>query len=256
MELYCLPKPLLKANVLSRPSKKIKSPYLADIEIDGKEILCHTAALGCCGHIKTGAIVWVLEKPASKAQSTHEVYLVEIDGQLVGCHPLIANKIGASLLKSQKILPIGEIIQEVKFDTCRFDFTSIDKKTIIEVKSVPMADHYDGTLKELNAYIKGRDLDNNSKVAIFPFGKRKVELLSPRALKHVESLTKLVTDHTCVLLFIIQRTDIDRFTITKLDPIYKAAVGLAKEAGVLIKAVSVRWDNQRVYFEKELPIIY
>ena len=256
MELHCLPSPLIKALVLSRPSKKIKSPYLADIEIDGKEILCHTAALGCCGHIKTGAVVWVLEKPVSKAQSTHEIYLVEIDGQLVGCHPMVANKIGASLLKAQKVLPIGGLLQEVTFDTCRFDFTSIDKKTIIEVKSVPMADHYDGTLKELTAFIKTNTLDPNEKIAIFPFGKRKVELLSPRALKHVESLTNLVKDHTCVLLFIVQRTDVDRFTITKLDPIYKTAVAVAKDAGVLIKAISVRWDNQRVYFEKDLLIVY
>ena len=256
MELYCLPKPLVKALVLARPSKKIKSPYLADIEIEGKEILCHTAALGCCGFIKAGATVWVLEKPESKAKSTHEIYIVEIDGQMVGCHPLVANKIGASLLKLQLVLPIGDIIQEVKFDTCRFDFASTDKKTIIEVKSVPMADHYDGTLKELNAFIKANSVVESEKIAIFPFGKRKVALLSPRALKHVESLTKLVPDHTCVLLFIVQRNDVDRFTITKLDPIYKTAVAAAKEAGVLIKAVSVRWDNQRVYFEKELPIIY
>ena len=150
MELCCLPKPLQRATVLSRPSKKIKSPYLADIELDGKEILCHSAALGCCGYIVAGAIVWVLEKPESNTKSTHEIYLIERDGQLVGCHPLVANKIASTLLKSQLVLPIGEIIQEVKFDTCRFDFASSDKKTIIEVKCVPMADYYDGTLKELD----------------------------------------------------------------------------------------------------------
>ena len=94
------------------------------------------------------------------------------------------------------------------------------------------------------------------KVAIFPFGKRKVELISPRALKHVESLTKLVEDHTCVLLFIIQRTDVESFTITKMDPVYKTAVFAAKEAGVLIRAVCVRWENQRVYFDKEVPVVY
>jgi len=253
MELFCLPKPLQRATVLARPSKKIKSPYLADIEIDGKEILCHTAALGCCGYIIPGAIVWVLEKPDSIAKSTHEIYLIERDGLLVGCHPLVANKIASSLLKSQLVLPIGEIIQEVKFDTCRFDFASSDKQKIIEVKSVPMADYYDGTLKELKEFMKS---EPTTKVAIFPFGKRKVELISPRALKHVESLTKLVQDHTCVLLFIIQRTDVESFTITKLDPVYKTAVFAAKEAGVLIKAICICWDNQRAYFEKEVPVVY
>ena len=103
--LYSLPKALVKAKVLSRPSKKIKSPYLADILIDDKEYICHSAPLGCSGHIIEGSIVWVLEKENSKTKSTHElpngssilhssnrkstheIYLIEENGTLIGCHP-------------------------------------------------------------------------------------------------------------------------------------------------------------------------
>jgi hypothetical protein len=68
--LYSLPKALIKATVIARPSKKIKSPYLADISIDSKEYLCHSGALGCSGHIGPGATVWVLEKTPSASTTT------------------------------------------------------------------------------------------------------------------------------------------------------------------------------------------
>jgi hypothetical protein len=57
--LYSLPKPLIKARVLARPSKKVKSPYLADVLLleTNKEALCHSAALGCSGHIVEGSFV-------------------------------------------------------------------------------------------------------------------------------------------------------------------------------------------------------
>ena len=92
--LYSLPKALIKATVIARPSKKVKSPYLADINIDGKEYLCHSGALGCSGHIIAGSTVWVLEKSPSATtttKSTHEIYLIEQTGSLIGCHPLVAN---------------------------------------------------------------------------------------------------------------------------------------------------------------------
>ena len=54
-------------------------------------------------------------------------------------------------------------------------------------------------------------------------GKRKLskEPLSERALKHVKELTAQSRQKKCILLFIIQRTDINRFCISKLDPTYK-----------------------------------
>ena len=263
--LYSLPKALIKATVIARPSKKIKSPYLADINIDGKEYLCHSGALGCSGHIIAGSTVWVLEKSPSATtttKSTHEIYLIEeANGTLIGCHPLVANKIAQQYLKTH--LSMKDICAEKKINDCRFDFIakSDEKPTIIEVKTVPIADYYDGTTKEVQEYLK----TNNQvaqKIAIFPYctvaGKRTVskEPLSERALKHVESLTGLVTTYKCMLLFIIQRNDVSKFCISKLDIQYKEACKKALAAGVIIKAISVRWDNQSVYYEKNLEIVW
>jgi DNA-binding sugar fermentation-stimulating protein len=265
--LYSLPKALIKATVIARPSKKIKSPYLADISIDSKEYLCHSGALGCSGHIGPGATVWVLEKAPSAStttKSTHEIYLIEEVGTLIGCHPLVANKMAQQYLKTH--LSMKDVCAEKKINDCRFDFTakSDDNPTIIEVKTVPIADYYDGTTKEVQAYLASNAATNASteKIAIFPYcaiaGKRSVskEPLSERALKHVQSLTQLVTTYKCMLLFIVQRNDVSKFCITKLDLQYKNACAKALAAGVIIKAISVRWDNQHVYYEKELDIVW
>lgn len=262
--IYSLVKPLVKAKVLSRPSKKIKSPYLADILIDDKEYICHSAPLGCSGHIIEGSIVWVLEKEKSKAHSSHEIYLIEENGTLIGCHPLVANKIAHQLLKRQLILPnIKSIVPENTINDCRFDFIAKcdEKMSIIEVKSVPIADYFDGTSKEVQEYLKEFS-QSVEKIAIFPYcttaGKRKLskQPLSERALKHVESLTNLSTTYKCVLLFIVQRNDVSKFCITKLDPIYKDACKKALESGVIIKAISVKWDTHHCYYEKELEIVW
>ena len=52
------------------------------------------------------------------------------------------------------------------------------------------------------------------------FRKSKDEVISPRALKHVQHLTRLVEekDTKCVLLFIVQRTDCVVFQPSKNDP--------------------------------------
>jgi DNA-binding sugar fermentation-stimulating protein len=264
--LYSLPKELIKGKVLSRPSKKVKSPYLADVLLleENKEVLCHTAALGCSGHIIEDSIVWVLEKEETNSKSSHEIYLIEENGTMIGCHPLVANKIAYRLLKNNSVLPnTKDVISEYTIGDCRFDFLAKcdDRMTVVEVKSVPIADYIDGTTKEVQSYLKEKSI-SKEKIAIFPYcttaNKRKLsnEPLSDRALKHVVHLTNLVKSTRCVLLFIVQRTDVSQFCITKLDPTYKDACKKALDAGVVIKAISVRWDNRFCYYEKELEIIW
>ena len=42
---------LVEGQVVKRPSKYIKTPYVADVKCieSDEEVLAHTAALGCCG---------------------------------------------------------------------------------------------------------------------------------------------------------------------------------------------------------------
>ena len=51
--------------VLNRPSKINKSPYLADVDYNGKSYMAHTPSLSLSGLIKKDAIV-VMEKNENK----------------------------------------------------------------------------------------------------------------------------------------------------------------------------------------------
>ena len=50
---------LVEGTVAKRPSKFIKTPYVADIQIleSKRDVLGHTASLGCCGLADVGATI-------------------------------------------------------------------------------------------------------------------------------------------------------------------------------------------------------
>ena len=58
------------------------------------------------------------------------------------------------------------------------------------------------------------------------------------------------------MCYVIQRTDVNRFQPSVLDPQYREAVKLAVEAGVEIIRLVVQWTKQgEAYFVRdELPI--
>ncbi len=75
--------PLVNGVVVKRPSKNCKSPYVADVIIDGSELMCHSPALGCCGLSDTNSCV-LLSKIEKKIQNrfvniklNYHIYLKE-----------------------------------------------------------------------------------------------------------------------------------------------------------------------------------
>ena len=84
---------LVEAHIINRPSKQIKSPYVADIQLknnDSKQsLLAHSASLGCCGLADKTATVLVCKKekkikgksiPKNKAglECEYTIYLAKI----------------------------------------------------------------------------------------------------------------------------------------------------------------------------------
>jgi DNA-binding sugar fermentation-stimulating protein len=278
---------LIEGKIVKRPSKIIKSPYVADIipiesdndnDNDTKEILGHTASLGCCGLADTGATI-LMSKIQNKAnpKCTYRVYLsCFIDKErsqetIVGIHPKLAEDlteqalIGNHLSKLQNVKSYKRetvIYVKDKVDS-RFDFSGFDENGlpfIMEVKNVPLADYEDITAVERKKKnYSERPFD--SKVAYFPDGYRKktTDTVSPRALKHIRELTliKKESKTRCIMCYVIQRTDVDKFTISVIDPEYRNAVQLALEAGVEIIVMVIKWDrNGEAHFVKDnLPLV-
>jgi len=204
---------LIDGEVIKRPSRFIKTPYVADIKIcsSSSMILGHTASLGCCGLADVGANILMAPVPktrclkSDKLRCEYRVYLSLIREReqeiIVGINPKLAENLTESALKNnllKKLQNIRSYRKETKIYVpglvdSRFDFTGIDENNIpfiMEVKNVPLADYEDITSKERKK-LSFDNRDINSKVAYFPDGYRKkqTDTVSPRALKHITELS-------------------------------------------------------------------
>lgn len=274
---------LVDGTVVNRPSKTIKSPYVADILLHtlNTTILGHTASLGCCGLADREA--QILMAPVPKTNKTNKnnkiscefkVYLSVIRERgseiVVGIHPKLAEDLAESAIK-KNLLSRLQNVRGYKRETTiyvagkvdsRFDFTGIDCNGvpfIMEVKNVPLADYEDITAKDRKHKCYD-DRDINSKVAYFPDGYRKksTDTVSPRALKHIRELTLIKRESItrCIMCYVIQRTDVECFQPSIIDPEYRAAVKEAVEAGVEIITLVVQWtkDGEAHFVRDDLPI--
>ena len=268
---------LVEGEIIKRPSKYIKSPYVADIKICSSDnlILGHTASLGCCGLADVGA--HVLMSPVSKKNNNtnkicceYRVYLSVIREKgseiIVGIYPKLAEELTEIAIKNNLLSKLQNIKTYKKETTIfvpnlvdsRFDFSGIDENGIpfiLEVKNVPLADYEDLAAKDR----KKMCFDNrniNSKVSYFPDGYRKktTDTISPRALKHINELAliKRMSKTRCIMCYIIQRTDVDRFQPSIIDPEYKKAFIKAVNSGVEIITMVVQWTREgEAYFIKD-----
>lgn len=273
---------LIEGQVIKRPSKYIKTPYVADIipYNDEKSILGHTASLGCCGLADVGATILMSPVPKTKKPNDdklhceYRVYLSVIKERneeiIIGIHPKLAEELAESALKNN-LLNILQDVKRYSRETVirvkgkvdsRFDFSGIDCNGvpfIMEVKNVPLADYEDITAKDR----KGKCYDDrcaDSKVAYFPDGYRKkvTDTVSPRALKHIKELTLIKRESKlrCIMCYVIQRTDVSSFQPSVIDTQYRTAFYEAMEAGVEIITMVVQWTREgSAYFIKDNLLI-
>lgn len=249
MSIHSFPS-LLRVEVLYRPSKTIKSPYVADIRLeDGTQALCHTPGLGCCGLVATGKYIYVSKAANAKAKTAYTAQIAECTDSegtyYVGIHPMVSQAMAAKLL--DKIHPTATWKSEVKVDThTRLDFmgtTAEGKKIYVEVKNAMIS-----LCKEPRA----------SRRAIFPEGyrKSKADTVSPRAVKHAETLATLAalpdTD-AAYLLYIVPRSDCEGgLELNPSDPIYCEAVSTAMSQGVQVRVFGLAFQPEVASLEPEV----
>jgi DNA-binding sugar fermentation-stimulating protein len=271
---------LIEGTIIKRPSKQIKTPYVADIlPINAtNEILCHTAALGCCGLADVGSSILMSPIPKTsknnKIKCEYRVYLSIFKEReqeiIIGIHPKLAENLTELALKNNS-LHILQNVKRYKRETAiyvegkvdsRFDFSGIDENGIpfiMEVKNVPLADYEDITAKE-RKHKCYEDRKQNSKIAYFPDGYRKkcTDTVSPRALKHIKELTliKRESKTRCIMCYVIQRSDVSSFQPSLIDPEYRQAVKEAVNYGVEIITMVIHWtkEGEAYFIRDDLPI--
>ena len=270
---------VVKGQVEKRPSKYCKTPYMADVLVDGEvgEVMAHSPSLGCCGLVDSGSHIIMTEHSGKKTKSTHRVELAYYYDEyrnrsvVIGVNPKLSEILVEKAMVSnclRNLTQVRNYRREVKILNSRFDFAGKDEEGrdfVLEVKTVPLADYVDMSKKDKKKYVKEHKeeldaMDFDNKIAYFPDGYRKSgdAVVSPRALKHIQELEELVktTEMRAILCFVVQREDVALFQTSNIDPTYKAAVKQAHENGVEIMVLQLRWTEEgHCYFVRnDLPI--
>ena len=266
---------LRKAKILHRPSKKCKTPYVADAYFEESPDVvfqAHCPSLGCCGLCEAGSNVYVtpIQKTGKSGEDkrvcSYVVYLALFEEpeknhkELIGIHPKLAETIVEKCLEKDMLekLVTLQFQREVKIMNSRFDFTGTtchNNPFVLEVKNVPLADYVDCSAKDRKK-MNFKDKHFCEKISYFPDGyrKKKNDVVSPRALKHVKELQILseTTMNETYMCYVIQRSDSIVFQTSVMDPIYKAAVNDAVNSGVQIITIGVSWNEDgRCFFERD-----
>ena len=279
MELFKFTEPLKLAMVVARPSKIVKTPYVADIIFPDDPTIyqAHAPSLGCSGLVDVESNVYVHGKtpdPKSTAKTTHTIYGTTIyGGWRVGVNPMIANKMVCTLIRegyTKEFAMLGggiaKIEQECTIGDSRIDIRlthSDGSVTWVEVKNVPLA-NYRNSERGCPDYRTGSyptvvGDDPKAKIALFPDGyrKKKTESVSPRATKHLENLSeRVVAGDRAYCIYLCQRTDAVKFQAASLDQIYSDAFRRAVGAGVQTRSYTVdsSSDFQTARFGREIPV--
>lgn len=268
---------LIKGIVIKRPSKKIKSPYVADVLVHGEEYLAHSPSLGLSGLIAPNVEVLLLKKgPNCKTQYSIEyVYVKEQPKNLlintcVGSNPNLSNKLVYNMIKANMLpgFPILDmettlVKPEYKVGNSRIDiFVNCQngKKFFLEIKTVPIA-FYNNLENRKECMVCNEEQNYNDKVAIFPDGYRKSknEPMSPRALKHIDELVSIKEkdpNTEVYMVYVVPRKDCKYFSPSKLDTFYNEKICDAyKNKNLNIIAFSTYMENGCVYFHKSLEVV-
>jgi DNA-binding sugar fermentation-stimulating protein len=273
---------ITEATILHRPSLKCPDVnVLSDVLItkDNKEVLAHTPSMGCDGLAETDACVFVALCPPEEdelsiatngEQFTHTVFLSkfkesEENEQIIGINPNVAMEIMESAIEKNlmKILPPVKQFKrnvpmrlEGKVDSA-FSFVGICNDNIpfiMEVNNVPFAEYNHGQ-PDACRYAPSPDYDYNSKSAYFP----EKNTNTTDMIKRIQELTTIASESSvrCIIGYVVERTDIDKFEISLYDDDYRMAVKKAVECGVYIMPIVVGWTNRgnAIFVTDELPIV-
>lgn len=254
--------------VLNRPSKKNKSPYLADVKYNGKKYIAHTPSLSLSGLIKENSIV-LMEKNEKKENVSDfkivSVKIKEFENKFktiyVGANPVLVNKLFLNCVKSNliKFPKILSIKSEIPFFGSRIDYEIKDiykNIHIIECKYAPTVDYHPDHKPSKNVSVGSST--NYKRASIFPDGwqYKKGAVVSERAIKHLNALIKGVKKgYKCYNFYFSLRHDVSYFRPNyEKDIIFSKLLKKASQEGVIIKAFKLKYSKNNIKFLQEIPI--
>ena len=195
---------------LRRPNR-----FIAHIEIDGQEEICHVKNTGRCRELLVpGCKVWCLDALSPSRKTRYDLIAVQKGDRLINMDSQAPNAAAKEWLMAGGLGEITDLKPESKWGDSRFDFSFMKdgKRCFLEVKGVTL--ETDG-------------------VCAFP------DASTVRGAKHLRELTTLAQQgYGAYVLFVIQMTDVKYLHPNDLtDPDFGKALRQAAAAGVQVLAM-------------------
>nr|WP_242842056.1 DNA/RNA nuclease SfsA [Ruminiclostridium cellobioparum] len=173
------------ARFICRPNR-----FIAHIELDGREEVCHVKNTGRCRELlKPGVTVFVQEFDKTSRKTRYDLIGVKKGDRMINMDSQVPNKVFHEwLLKGGLLEDITLIKPEARYKNSRFDFyiETEKEKIFIEVKGVTLE-------------------DNN--VVLFP------DAPTERGVKHIKELMECMEEgYKAYIVFVIQMKGVSYFT--------------------------------------------
>lgn len=218
-----------RCKFLERPNR-----FLARVEMEGQEVLCHVKNTGRCRELlNPGAVVYLQKSDNPNRKTGYDLIAVEKGEMLINMDSQIPNYVAAEWLRKGSLFPEGANIQmEKRYGNSRFDIYAEagERKAFLEVKGVTLE-------------VEGQ--------ARFP------DAPTERGVKHVRELMGCVQEgYEAYLLFVIQMTGIQSFAPNwDTHPAFGSALQEAARAGVQILAYDCQVRPDDIVLDQPVPVL-
>lgn len=220
--------PIVSGRFISRPNR-----FIAHIEINGKEELCHVKNTGRCKELlQPGATVYCADCLSPARKTRYDLIAVQKADRLINMDSQLPNAVAGEWLRGGGLGNITHIRPETTFGASRFDFSFLKDgiKCFLEVKGVTL--EHDG-------------------VCAFP------DAPTARGAKHLRELTRLCREgYGAYVLFVVQMERVACLHPNdQTDPVFGQALREAAEAGVQIMAMDCKVTPGTMTIHQPIPIL-
>ncbi|NSB17248.1 DNA/RNA nuclease SfsA [Clostridium beijerinckii] len=220
---------ILKGKFILRPNR-----FIAYVEIDGNEEVCHVKNTGRCKELLTpNATVFIQKNDNPKRKTKFSLIGVVKGDRMINMDSQVTNKVVHEwILKGNLLKDVTLIKPEAKYKNSRFDF-------YVETKH-----------KKIFIEVKGVTLENNG-IVKFP------DAPTERGVKHLRELIGCVREgYDAYVIFVIQMKDVVHFEPNvETHKEFGDTLKYAKENGVNIVAVDCLVDEDSINIRDYVDVI-
>lgn len=219
--------PIVSGRFISRPNR-----FIAHVEINGKEEICHVKNTGRCKELlQPGVTVYCADCLSPARKTRYDLIAVQKGNRLINMDSQLPNAAAREWLHGGGLGAVTHIRPETTFGESRFDFSF----------------HKDG--KKCFLEVKGVTLENNG-ICAFP------DAPTTRGVKHLRELTRLCREgYGAYVLFVIQMEQVAYLHPNdQTDPAFGQALREAADAGVQIIAMDCKVTPETMIIHQPVPV--